>query len=114
MRNVQLLTATMQYIVDHPDEHDQSTFINGCGTAACFAGHAALMSGWSARDIVRSHDMFTTGARLLGLTAREVATLFAPWNTIPILEAMVRDLVNGDELRPGTAYRREDALARVV
>jgi hypothetical protein len=103
MRNVELLTRTIQYIKNHPEEWDQSTFI--CDTAACFAGRAALLSGWSARDIGRNWDMFGTGAQMLGLTRTEVVTMFAPWNTIPMLEWMVRDLVSGNVLRNNRYYR---------
>jgi hypothetical protein len=104
-RNVELLEATMQYILDHPEEWDQSTFI--CGTAACFAGRAALLSGWSIEEIHNAADsceMYSEGAKLLGLTYVEAHCLFRSENTVPALELMVKDLVNGDELQPRLSY----------
>jgi hypothetical protein len=93
----------MQYIKDHPEQHDQSVF--ACGTSACFAGWAAILSGWSARDVQRNWNMWATGAELLGIDAHSAAFLFAPWNTISMLESMVQDLVNGDELRTSSEYK---------
>lgn len=44
-RNVALLQKTIDYIEQHPDQHDQNVWNNACGTAFCFAGHAALLAG---------------------------------------------------------------------
>ncbi|BCP41407.1 hypothetical protein MINTMi27_15000 [Mycobacterium intracellulare] len=48
MRNVALLEATMQHIKDHPELHEQSSVFlqSECGTAACFAGWACMLSGF--------------------------------------------------------------------
>lgn len=104
-RNVELLEATMQHILDHPKEHDQATFVNTCGTAACFAGRAALLSGWTVAQITWA-PMWSSGAELLGLTFTETWTLFKGDNTIPMLELMVKDLVNGDKLRRPNEYAK--------
>lgn len=47
MANNELLEATMQRIEAHPEKHDQSAWftVNECGTAFCFAGHAAIEAG---------------------------------------------------------------------
>lgn len=44
-RNWPLLIETMQFILDHPAQWDQSVWANTCGTAYCFAGHASLLLG---------------------------------------------------------------------
>jgi hypothetical protein len=105
-RNVELLQRTMQYIKDHPERHKQSRFITECGTAACYAGWAALLSGWSVQRIL-SGPMYYEGAELLGLTHWEAETLFDSGNTVPMLELMVKDLVNGDKLRGIVDYEIE-------
>lgn len=107
-RNVELLQQTMQYINDHPWQHDQNVFAieNECGTAACFAGWGAMLSGWTVRQIHAS-VMWAVGARLFGLTQLEAERLFRYDNAIPVLELMVKDLVNGDELRSPREYRDE-------
>lgn len=109
MRNVPLLEEVMHHIKDHPETHDQSTYLsqNDCGTAGCFAGWAWLLSGQeyfkidSARDALRVFD----GAReVLGLTDREATALFSPGNNRSVLELMVKDLANGDDLRDWQEY----------
>jgi hypothetical protein len=105
-RNVELLQATMQHILDHPEQHYQTQWVTECGTAACFAGWAALRSGVSVQTILSS-DMWRLGAELLGISVFESLTLFAPGNTRAMLELMVKDLVNGDELRTTDDYEAE-------
>lgn len=102
-RNVELLQQTMQYIKDHPERHQQDIWTNQCGTAACFAGWAAMLSGWAAWQ-VHNFEMWTRGANLLGLTYTEARILFDTGNTAPMLELMVKDLVNGDQLRDQADY----------
>jgi hypothetical protein len=45
--NVPLLRKVLTHIEEHPDEHHQAQWAvrTGCGTAYCFAGWAAVMSG---------------------------------------------------------------------
>lgn len=48
--NIELAKKVVAYIEAHPDEHDQGDFVtkdwdNACGTTACIAGHAMLLSG---------------------------------------------------------------------
>lgn len=123
-RNVELLERTMLHILDHPEKHDQSIWVSECGTAGCLAGWACLLSGWTvgfvdnilAREkatVLSPHDGYAyslpwVAAELLGLTGDEAAALFHPENTIAELQLMVKDLVNGDELRD-----REDYLSEV-
>lgn len=42
--NVDALRGTLDYIVDNPEEWDQEQWVNVCGTAYCYAGHAVRMS----------------------------------------------------------------------
>lgn len=103
-RNVELLQQTMQYVTDHPEQHYQARWI--CGTAACFAGRAGLLSGMTESQIWNV-DMGAHGANLLGLTWFEARALFYADNTRPMLELMVKDLVNGSELRSRPEYQAE-------
>lgn len=104
-RNVELLQQTMQHITDHPEQHYQGRWI--CGTAACYAGRAALLSGVTIDEICETPDMWELGANLLGLTTFEARNLFDPDNTRSMLELMVKDLVNGDDLRQSIDYQLE-------
>jgi hypothetical protein len=121
-RNVELLERVMTYIEDHPDEHKQAFWftMGSCGTAACFAGHAALLSGYQPagnsadgwrRDCQlpgeRPKPTSFVARELLGLTEEEGRTLFADWITRPMLKLMVKDLCNGDPLRFILAYKEE-------
>ena len=94
-RNIELLQQTMQHILDHPEQHDQTIWMNECRTVACFAGWTCLLSGQ-----VSSYWVFIPNRAidLLGLTEDEANILFSERNTIPQLQLMVKDLVNGDEL----------------
>lgn len=102
-RNIELLTETMQHILDHPEQHDQDAFV--CGTAACFCGRAALLSGWSA-DMINDTEMMSAGAKLLGLKLWEAGRMFRSDNTIEMLELMVKDIVNDEELGTILHYMR--------
>jgi len=48
--NVPLLQKALDYIETHPEEWEQSCWIEdsplACGTVACLAGHIALIDGW--------------------------------------------------------------------
>lgn len=110
----------MQHIKDHPELHEQSSVFlqSECGTAACFAGWACMLSGfqpaWKSSYIgAEAMGVETDAGRtsameiarsLLGLTAGEAGYLFAPFNTRTQLEYMVKDLVNGDELKHPAHY----------
>lgn len=109
MPNVELLQQTMQHIKDHPEQHDQHIWVNSCGTAGCFAGWAALLSGWFIEDLRYYGDFrwTTFGRELLDLTPDEAFKLFCSSNTVPMLELMVKDLVNGDEMRKFEDYAEE-------
>ena len=100
-RNVELLQKVMDYIEAHPEKHDQTDWF--CGTAACFAGHAALMSGWTIVTSQKNAGMVTNGDCIryvpgvardaLGLTIAEADALFDESLTTPQLHVMVDDLI---------------------
>lgn len=110
MLNKDLLERTMSYIEAHPEEHDQTRWANACGTAFCFAGHAAILSGatrpqglnsfWGITPDGRAVDYFETtedGALLafgyarqkLGLNFPQASALFSSANTVESLREMV-------------------------
>lgn len=109
-RNVELLEKTIQHIEDYPEDHDQTRWFTECGTASCFAGWAWNLAG-------RNYDNFLaytnlslchfSAQSLLGLTTNEALILFYEFNTRDMLKLMVKDLVNGDDLRDREEYKRE-------
>jgi|SRR5687768_6894074 len=55
MVNVELLKETLEIIEKNPQNYDQSNWVrkdsnNVCGTAMCFAGHAAVLAGAEVPD----------------------------------------------------------------
>lgn len=127
MTNGELLEATMSYIEQHPEEHDQNEWTNACGTAFCFAGHAAILSGverpvnlrgerWGITfDLESVPDprmnipgvvhVETYATRVLGLTGEQANALFDPDNTREELRAMVDKLkVDPDHTLEGVGY----------
>ncbi len=44
MPNIELLNKVLKHIEDNPGTWDQRVW--RCGTSYCFAGHAAVLSGW--------------------------------------------------------------------
>lgn len=44
MPNIELLDKVLKHIEDHPETWNQKDW--RCGTSYCFAGHAAVLSGW--------------------------------------------------------------------
>lgn len=119
MPNIELLEKTMQYIEDHPEQHEQSLWLSqatpGCATAACFAGWACLLDGYEAvawerwyragidlisfnvrksDSLVNSHPR-ELGQALLGLSDADAWVLFYGTNTLDQLKLMTKHLSNG-------------------
>lgn len=108
--NTELLEKVMQYILDHPEEHDQSQWF--CGTTACFAGHTALLSGYrlphplgqnEAIAVVvdkdgKRHYVDDLAIELLGLTCDQGNLLFGASNNLEQLQLTVRGLINGQSV----------------
>lgn len=120
MPNTELLERVLQHITDHPEAHDQTTWARpdpDCGTAACFAGWTCSLAGyqlvpshnWAAQVIVNGErrSIKHTATELLDLEPAQARTLFAGGNTLVHLQMMVKDLVNGEQLRETEAYWEE-------
>lgn len=105
--NVDLLRRTLAHIEQHPEEWDQGTW--RCGTAACFAGHAAILAGgrWSTDSLlpyatanVVSPDgsvrfVAEFAEEQLGLTDGQWGQLFHFENTLDDLRRIVGELCDG-------------------
>jgi hypothetical protein len=108
--NVELLEQTMRHIIDHPETHDQSIWISACGTTACFAGWACLLSG-NHRDKYwpTYFDDVTTGflhtqdlaPKLLDIDEDTAGELFDGSNTVDDLQRIVKQLINGQHTLEG-------------
>lgn len=116
MRNIPLLESVMQQIIDHPELHFQRTYFadTDCGTAGCFAGWACMLAGLKpAKDWFsvlvdgRPDSTFAVARALLGIPAPEAKILFDIGNTRRMLQLMVKDLINGDQLRDNDFYKQE-------
>lgn len=123
MPNIERLEAVMQFILDHPELHDQAKYT--CGTAACFAGHATWMfgtqDGWrkqytdsvslvggelwvrpdddsNSRKLTHTHQV---AQQLLGLSSTEACNLFYARNTVDDLQRIVKEYANAQEAQNG-------------
>lgn len=113
-RNVQLLQDTMAHVEQHPEEHNQDCWVNPCGTAFCYAGHAAILAGAArpTRQLARSDNAWfvdpetleSVGTRQpsesavevgdfaelkLGITNAESEVLFDGYRTVKELRKLV-------------------------
>lgn len=122
MANVQLLQDTLNYIKNHPDEWYQSSWYAHfdadstrwfagdagapCRTAYCFAGTAAILSGfppppkehrtiWSDENGVQVDEY---AEKALGLTYSQAVELFHASNTLEDLEEMVAKIIENPEI----------------
>lgn len=122
-RNVELLRATMKFIEQHPEKHEQGQWATQCGTAFCYAGHAALLAGAtppSANSMTHGRfwmvdpgtfqsrsettlEQIASGtlpvdefaARQLGITVSEAEVMFAGDRTRQELRMLVDALCDG-------------------
>jgi len=115
-RNAALAWRVLDHIDANPDQWDQEVWISrspGCGTAACFAGWACLLSGDqpefdtkfdSEADVVYANGDVALvqfrAQKLLGVTASEQDDLFALNNTREDLGNLVAEIFGP---RPGGA-----------
>lgn len=60
MANRELLLRTLEYIREHPEQHDQSNYMSDCGTTFCFAGWATILHTGKRPSL----DLVTPGATL--------------------------------------------------
>lgn len=108
--NVALIEQTMQHLLDHPEDHNQSAVFNECGTPACFVGWAMYFSGITAENVDDYLETTTcTGwaAEHLGIDVVDAGKIFRGTNTLPMLHLMVKDLLNGDGLQTHDHYFKE-------
>ena len=72
--NIEFAEEVYQYLIDHPDEHNQGQW---CGTARCIAGTACHLAGHKITPVsLLTDEVARTARRLLGLTAWEAGQLF--------------------------------------
>lgn len=138
--NVPLLRKVMEHIESHPEEWDQGMWVTGvrtltyrsgevvrtypmqtlpyyrteppafCGTAFCFAGHVAHMTGWNPIwrgthfDRQRMHhpvhgdaDVETLAREELGISAGAAEALFNANNSMFHLQEIVAALIEAAE-----------------
>lgn len=115
-RNIELLETTMQFIKDNPEKHNQTSYVDICGTASCFAGWALELAGELERVNKINAEQNRTGAwytdraypglaiwgaeaaRILGLNRDEARMLFSECNSRDQIEELVKELVNGEDI----------------
>lgn len=103
--NVDLLRATMDAVLAHPDLHEQKAWAvkRSCGTAMCFAGWACVLEGmeldalelanWLTTSITDEGEHIGDAAtRLLGLDPATADALFASDNSTIDLKHYVDEI----------------------
>jgi hypothetical protein len=86
LRGTELLRAAVNHIIQHPEEWDQSSWHNTCGTTHCIAGHCQIMGGRPMNIDTASYDAQT----LLGLSYHEQKYLFASDRTLEEIWAFAK------------------------
>jgi hypothetical protein len=127
--NVPLLRKTLAHIEANPDQWDQSSWINECGTAFCFAGHAVRLhggrivesnddeayvvpplgeeikdtGGWWVREVGGTPAVYIQeyAQELLGLDYQQGQRLFDALNYLHDLRRIVAELCDAAEAVPG-------------
>ena len=112
MANVEKLEAVLDYIRQHPEEHDQGTWAetNACGTTLCFAGTAVVLAGyrvaWKEWDTEAylclppgdEADEFErideVAKRILDLDDYQAKRLLLNSETFDDVERVVKDIIN--------------------
>ena len=93
--NFELMDRTLDYIVEHPEEHVQREWV--CGTGQCFAGSALALQGyrlhrdgtdWASRLLKEGHIADLARAEL-GIDDASAGLLFSGGNTIEDLKQLV-------------------------
>lgn len=92
-----LLTETMQYLLDHPEDHDPKAYFD-CGTPSCFAGHAIFLAGKYQSYLTSGWATLNYARCLLGISYDDARLLFHDTNSLEKLGLLVKDLENGEEL----------------
>lgn len=108
MPNVDLLQRTLTHIRQHPETWDQGMWVNECGTAFCFAGHAVNLSGLPI-DVEKEGVEIAAMPRLMGSYFTGYGRDYAPIRDVAsyvleINDDMVRDL---DVIHEGSEARED-------
>lgn len=134
MANVELLRETLQYIKNNPQSWRQDVWfthidpetgrrvesvieveveeVNSCNTAFCFAGHAALKSGfpappkesysqWTAEIDGKTVHVDTYAASKLGITYDQADVLFSGENSLEDIETIVEAIIENPDISDG-------------
>jgi len=120
MVNVPLLQKVLDHITAHPEEWRQSDWASksACGTAYCVAGHAVVMSGYTAsfssknwatgfcvKDGRRGH-IDTVAREVLGLDLWQAQDLFHGRNTMQEIWDIATEITDGEIVVP-FEYQRD-------
>jgi hypothetical protein len=109
-----LLRATMNYIIQHPEEWNQRCEVHPCFTTCCFVGRAVLLAGQSQEEAARCCN-FADFKRLVKLPASVRNELYGSRNTMADLYEMVVAITGsrrGLLPLPKSQTKRRTTLAR--
>lgn len=112
--NVPLMRKTLEFITEHPDQHDQDHWglRTECGTTACMAGWAVQLAGGElifgtageAQKCLHPEDGLRrteyAAQDLLNLTSHQANEMFWSANTISDLWAMAERFTDGEIIAP--------------
>lgn len=117
--DVPRLRKVLEYLTEHPEEHDQgiwiaSPYYTGCGTTACVAGHVVLADGWAPDYRIaypeycvkdgKTRRIAHVAEALLGLRPEQAAQLFWATNELADLWRMAEEFTDGTiQVPPGLA-----------
>ena len=109
--NVPLLRKALEYITEHPEEHDQSSWARRtpCGTTLCLAGTVAKLTGHDfSWDVFPDLAFSTTTGRLISEVAQDelridnvdAHLLFHGCDTVDELWEAAEEITDGEIRRP--------------
>lgn len=101
--NIEMTRRVLEYIKDHPEEHNQEHWVyledadaDGCGTTRCMAGMAVHLAG---REPLGRRALNSTwialGAEILGLSLDDADFMFISCNDLVELYRVANMLSNG-------------------
>jgi hypothetical protein len=94
-----LAYAALDYIREHPEEWDQDSYFDSCGTVACFAGRAILLALGHRPPVeeMAATPLFQVAQELLGWSYEQADAVFYYWTTdFAQLEKRVKQVLNGE------------------
>jgi hypothetical protein len=77
--NITFIARLKAELLAHPDEYDQEQFRPICGTGCCIAGHAYLLAGHTAVDLLGApyDEIIHAANKAMGFTLLETLDLFS-------------------------------------